>query len=476
MDTTQNQLQDAIQKLQGSGAAPTPTQTSSTMSQTQNGELVNNTPTPVTPASTEKKPKEKLSVLMKKYLVSPDAKKTVITAGHPAFKVKQFMSEKAEICGFITQFNSRIDVALYKVDKTYHIGLKEKMSSNYVGVIVRYPRTLTMLLTDQVNSNEEVGATPDHGSLKDIQEQFLNSPDQVAWMTRIMTKEEFFLWTNRYCHTTIREARAIYHPHYKSVSKRENGKSVKLPPVYVSEPDSKGNFYFIVETLKKLQNKISNGSYDKEKGKVPTVCDLYKLKPSYRGTLICEENYIAMERYSTIKFKSNYSQEEVDLLNRLYVEGAFPKKQETFDSRIAELSEAARNMVTSTEKGKFASQIFNTQGSIYNDPAKYPKIRRYWSSLEFFNHEDINLVEKVVSEKKPEGFGKLVKIPFGTAGNTLNMYPQVVEAAKDLTTEKITEFISKVKSSKSNKSERTQIEHDIAFDAEAVLNSIIGTL
>lgn len=401
----------------------------------------------------EPKNKVSFSSMLGSLMEAPSVSRSIARKGSPVQKLQEIMSDHAEICGFIKPTNSRMELVVTK-SRTgeYEINLKEKMSRTVRGVIFRYPVDLAVAINAQRSNVEEfVGRTD-----KEFRDDFTIDPTRIQTNTSIYSLTEFINWMTKYCWYRIKEAPAIYHEHMKY--KKIQGED-KYEAIAVTSPDKNGAEYFIetkimVAKERKQKNAFAN--------RVPSLTDLYALKSSYRGVMLTVEgNYIAIERYRTIRINRTYSKEEADLMNTIYVEPAFGTTEEVYTKKIGAMSAKAKERVPSTKKGAFASQFFTEKGSLLAQKEYISTIPHYWDKRLYLNPNEVQLVMKDWNEKGTRLEFK--KIAFGDTGNTLdiNDYARIVKACEGtLTTTMVKEFIDTIKRSKRVSKERTTSRYD----------------
>ena len=416
----------------------------------------------------EETPVKKFSEILGSIGAGDVVKRNETAKGSPLYELQVYMSTKAQITGFIKNQDTRQDIVVAKnTSGEYDVMLKEKSSRTVRGVIFKYPKDIANFI--HIQRNKVGGAANSEYadgviSPKDYEEGLRYSGTPVVYLHEILNLNDFTHWMTKFCWQRIQEAPEIYWKHrkYKKITQPDG--SVIVDYEIIDRPDKYGAEYYLESKAESAIEKIRSGKLKR----TPQTSDFYALKSSYRGTnLTVEGNYIAIEKFKTVKLLATYDAEKAAKYNRMYVEAAFGSK-DTFEKRVSSLSEKAKDLVTSTRKNAFASKFFNENGSILRDKTHLEGVKRYYDKNQHLTPSDVKLVAKdIVTTKNGNQRVVYEKIAFGATGNTLDNpeYSMVRKAnAGFLTDAEILAFIDSQK--KSKKSATRKVKSGIEFDVQ----------
>lgn len=406
----------------------------------------------------------------------------IVRVGSPRHALLSAMSDRAEICGFITPTTSKMEISVTRKQDTCTIGLTEKMSSKIIGVIMRFPKEIVAAIDAEQDCAPQNSTIITYSDGTQNKAEEFRAASQLSYVIDVKTYDEAVNWISTYCWGSIKESSALFVPFKKVTTKKDGTKSEKE---YKSPMDLKGGygFYTLVNNLVKVQEKLEKKSKEGKELKAPAMSEIYPLKSSYRSKLLTKTNFIAAEKFETISIKKDgYTPDEAQLMNKLYVAPLFKPTSKLTQTRLGSMASESAKLYTidPANPGVVSkSAFFPTDGKTVLGTPEVAAYHWYDKTSEI-KADEIELVAKevkTVKSKDGKTSEKIVtkKVAFGDTGYVYSdtTHPAIFAATKGmLQNENLKAFFERIKTKRKGTKSAAQVDELVS--AQDALNVLMA--
>lgn len=254
-------------------------------------------------------------------------------------RIRDTVSKKAYIAGYVTKNDSKIDFATKKSgNDNVDIIVKQYAPSKIELVMVMMPEGLLSLF-DQQNADDFVDRLSKYTGA---------TSDTLVYQLMYIPWVEFTTWMLSYTNGYIGESDDLFAPYYA-----KNKKINTLGDVESVQGIPNGSYIYIASRNAKDESKM------------------FIIKHTFRSKILAPGNYISMERFKEVTVPTTFTEDEAARFIRLYM-NRFTKATKTKAAPITRLSpDAQANIVVDATNNTIKSTtFFPTSGASYfADPA-----------------------------------------------------------------------------------------------------------